>query len=58
MHQRERILKGQISMNKGTKGEIPPKARIIQKLRSSPYQFNYPSQNCKNTILLYNEIEI
>lgn len=45
-------------MNEGAKGEIPPKARIIQELIYPPSHLNHSSQDYKNIVLLYNEIEI
>ncbi len=44
-------------MNKGAKGDIPPKARIIQELIYLPRHLSHFSQNYKNIILLYYEIE-
>jgi len=44
-------------MNEGAKGEISPKARIIQELIYPPGHLNHSSQNYKNIILLYSEKE-
>jgi len=44
-------------MNEGAKGETPPLERILQKLRSSPFQLNHSYQNYRNIILLYNQID-
>jgi hypothetical protein len=44
-------------MNEGAKGETSPKARIAQELIYLPGHLNYSSKHCKNTILLYKEID-